>query len=102
MANYTLEANQNFENISVDIKTTIFGVFQRVEVIAIADVVQKATNGKITYSDRYQELLVLRNPKQYKYLEVNTTVSLTREKFETTDYKLIGFDINKVVLFNFF
>ncbi|MBU3658928.1 MAG: hypothetical protein FGM14_03590 [Flavobacteriales bacterium] len=101
MANYELGPNQSFENISVDVKTTFFGVFQRVEVIAIADVVQKETNGTITYSDNYKQLLITRNPKTKAHLKLNEKALVISGDLTIKNYLVVGFYKDKAVLFDY-
>ena len=101
MANYSLKPNQTFENISVDIKTTTFALFQRVELIAIADVVQYEKLNQVTYGENYQRILNAKNPKEFKFIHLNEDVSTIKSKNKIKDFKVIGFEKRKAVLFNF-
>jgi hypothetical protein len=54
---YKLKPGQSFENISLDIKSTCILLYQKREIIVIADVVEEDSTMNITYSDHYLNLL---------------------------------------------
>jgi hypothetical protein len=99
IANYSLKSGQSLENITFDIKTTTFGAFQRIEVIALADVVQKENKNQITYSENYLKLLSPKNPKSQNFFAINENVVTYKANLKT--YRIVGFHKNKAVLFNF-
>jgi len=101
VANYSLKPNQTLENISVDIKTTSFLLFQRVELIAIADVVQHEKINKVEFSENYKQILNAKNPKEFKSFRLNEKVSIIESSDKIKDFKVIGFEKRKAVLFNF-
>lgn len=101
IANYPLKPNQTLENISVDIKKTHFVLFKRIEIIAVADVVQRELNNQISYTKKYEKFLHSKNPKQFKYFMINENVSTIKSKSKIKNYRVIGFEKRKVILFNF-
>jgi hypothetical protein len=101
IANYPLKPNQTIENISIDIKETNFALFQRVEIIAVADVVQSEVNNQVTYSKKYEQLLHLKNPTQFNYFIINQNVQTIKSKSRIKNYRIVGFEKRKAVLLSF-
>jgi len=101
IANYPLKTGQSFENLSLDLKTTVFGAFQRVEVIVIADVVQQETANEITYSENYLKMLARKNPKTNDIFKLQEQIAVMYDFVKPEYYKIIGFQKNKAILFSY-
>ncbi len=58
---YPLRTNQTFENFTVDFKTTIVWPYRKLEVLVIADVVNRDSSINISYSKNYVNILTKNN-----------------------------------------
>jgi hypothetical protein len=101
IANYPLKSNQTLENISVDIKKTHFVLFKRIEIIAVADVLQREINNQISYTKEYEQILHLKNPIQFNYFVINQNVQTIKSKSRIKNYRIVGFEKRKAILLSF-
>jgi len=85
--------------MTLDLKTTLFWPYRKVEAIVIADVIERDTTFKISYGKNYLDLLTQNNSKIKNFLNVSERIVYLDENNNLFKGKIIKLNNNNATIF---
>lgn len=96
---YPIKNGQSFENLTLDLKTTLIWPYRKVEAIVIADIVERDTTVKIKYAQNYLDLLYRNNSKTSNFLSLNESIGFLDINGSVNNGKIIKLNKHSVTIF---
>jgi len=96
---YPIKNGQSFDNMTLDLKTTCFWPYRKVEAIIIADVIERDTSFKTSYGKNYMDLLTKNNSKTKNFLNVSERIVYLDEDNNLFKGKIIKLNNNNATIF---
>jgi hypothetical protein len=95
----TLENGQSFENLTLDMKTTLFWPYKKVEAMVTADVVERETSTKINYNQYYKDFNSKNCCSAKNYISLSESVLFYDNKGVEFPGRVVKIGDSRVTLF---